>query len=76
MNGKMPDLEDEHVYLMLVNVEDCIKDLVIGLYSMQLKHTINKRVAWREKRVKWLIKNRTKPDKKQKELELDEASQD
>lgn len=30
------EIEDERAYLRLVNAEDCIKDLVMGLYSLQL----------------------------------------
>ena len=50
------------------NAEDCIKDLVIGLYSLQLQHSIASGSAKRKKSVKPLIKNRVNPTKKQQKL--------
>ena len=51
-----------------MNVEDCIKDLVTGLYSLQLQHSIANRTARQKKTVKPLLRNRTQPTKEQQKL--------
>ena len=53
----LPEIEDERAYLWLVNAEDCIKDLVAGLYSLQLQHSIANRMARQKKIVKPLMIN-------------------
>ena len=63
-----PEIEDKRSYLRLVNVEDCIKDLVTGLYSLRLQHSIANRLAKQKKTVKPLMKNRANPTKEQQKL--------
>ena len=67
-NEPIPEIEDEISYLRLVNAEDCIKDLVTGLYSLQLQHSIAKRTARQKRNVKPLIKNRKQPTKEQQKF--------
>lgn len=67
-NKPTPEIDDKIAYLRLVNAEDCIKDLVTGLYSLQLQHSITKRTARRKQNGKPMMKNCKTPTKEQQKF--------
>ena len=64
----LPEIKDKMGYLRLVNAEDCIKDMLIGLYSLQLQHSITTRTAKRKKKIKPMIQKRASPTMQQQKL--------